>query len=147
MWKYFIRCILVEQLARNMMFFKVLSVDFGRLMKGFKLHLSPVSIVSSLCFDALKTTVDTVNKDIPQDRQDLVIDKQTKFKSLLQTAKEDLANRYPDELPSSKRNKLWQNIKKGLTKFCQVVYHYSSVMDVLVSSHPEFAALACKIIP
>ena len=102
------------------------------------------SIVSSPAFCELEAAVKDVNHHVPQDRKDLLINKQTKFKNLLQNAHEDLAKRYSTEVPSSKKTRIWQKTKAGLEKFCRVVYHYSSVMDVLVSSHPEIAALACK---
>ena len=79
-----------------------------------------------------------------QDRQDLLIDKQTSFSGLLNTAQEDLQARFSTRTPLKKKTQIWRNIKVGLEKFCQVVYHYSSVMDVLVSAHPEIAAFACK---
>ena len=74
----------------------------------------------------------------------MLIDKQAKANSLLEIAQHDLKKHFSSKTPQSKKNKVWHKIKSGLEKFCQVVYHYSSVMDVLVSSHPEIAALACK---
>ena len=79
-----------------------------------------------------------------QDQQDLLIDKHTNVKVLLRAAQEDLNKRFSAKTSHSKSTQMWRNIKAGLERFCQVVYHYSSVMDVLVSAHPEIAALACK---
>ena len=64
---------------------------------------------------------------------------------LLQAAQEDLKKRYSASTPQSKKTQIWRNIKSGLGRFCQAVYNYSSVMDVLASSHPEIASLACKL--
>ena len=81
-----------------------------------------------------------------QDRRDLLIDKQTKFPVLLEFAQEDLKKRFSVKTSQSKKTQIWRHVKSSLEKFCQVVYHYSSVMDVLVSAHPEIAALACKLL-
>ena len=78
-----------------------------------------------------------------QDRRDLLIDKQTNFHVLLGVVQEDLKKRFSAGVPQSKKTQIWRVIKSGLEKFCQVVHHYSAVMDVLVSAHPEIAALAC----
>ena len=78
-----------------------------------------------------------------QDRQDLLIDKQTNFHALHEIVQEDLKKRMSAGMPQSRKTQIWQKIKSGLEKLCQVVHHYSAVMDVLVSAHPEIAALAC----
>ena len=84
------------------------------------------------------------NASVTQDGQDLLIDKHTDVKVLLRAAQEDLKRRFSAKGPPNKRTQMWRNIKTGLEKLCQVVHHYSSVMDVLVSAHPEIAALACR---
>ena len=71
-----------------------------------------------------------------RDRQDLLIDKQADFKALLQAAQSDLKKRFSTRAPQDKKTQIWRHIKSGLGEFCEVVYRYSSVMDVLVSSHP-----------
>lgn len=106
--------------------------------------LTATSLASSAFVSSLKGAVEGFNESARQDRRDLLIDKQTKFNVLLEVAQEDLQKRFSPRTPQSKKTQVWQNIKSGLEKFCEVVYHYSSVMDVLVSAHPEIAALACK---
>ena len=106
-------------------------------------NLSTISVASSASFSSLKMTVEAFNSCVAQDRRDLLIDKQTKFHALLGIAQEDLKKRFSAGMPQNKKTQIWQNIKSGLEKFCQVVHHYSAVMDVLVSAHPEIAALAC----
>ena len=106
--------------------------------------LTATSLASSASFGSLKSAVEGFNASVTQDRQDLLIDKHTNVKVLLRAAQEDLKRRFSAKAPPNKSAQIWRNIKTGLEKFCQVVYHYSSVMDVLVSAHPEIAALACK---
>jgi len=88
--------------------------------------------------------VEDFNESVTQGRQNLLIDKQTHFRDLHRIAQEDLKKRFAVTTPQKRRTQIWRNIKLGLEKFCQVVYNYSSVMDVLASSHPEIASLACK---
>lgn len=107
-------------------------------------NLTATRLVFSASFSSLKIAVEGFNNSVTQDRRDLLIDKQTEFKVLLEVTQEDLKKRFSAKTPHSKKTQIWRNIKSGLERFCQVVYHYSSVMDVLVSAHPEFAALACK---
>lgn len=104
--------------------------------------LTATSLASSAFVSSLKGAVEGFNESARQDRRDLLIDKQTKFNVLLEVAQEDLQKRFSPRTPQSRKTQVWRNIKSGLEKFCQVVYHYSSVMDVLVSAHPEIAALA-----
>lgn len=91
------------------------------------------------------SAVDDFNEVVTRDQRDLLIDKQTSFNVLLQAAQEDLKKRFSAKTPQSKKTQIWRNIKSGLQRFCQAVYNYSSVMDVLASSHPEIASLACKL--
>ena len=102
-----------------------------------------ISVASSASFSSLKTAVEVFNNSVTQDRRDLLIDKQTNVHVVLGVVQEDLKKRFCPGVPQSKRTQIWRNIKSGLEKFCQVVHHYSAVMDVLVSAHPEIAALAC----
>lgn len=106
--------------------------------------VNATSLASSAAFRSLKRAVASFNDNVTRDQQDLFIDKKTNFDVLLEVAQQDLKKRFGARVPQSKKTQIWQSIKSGLEKFCQVVYHYSSVMDVLVSSHPEIAALACK---
>lgn len=91
------------------------------------------------------STVEDFNEGMTRDQRHLLIDKKTSFNVLLQVAQEDLNKRFSAKTPQSKKTQMWRKIKSGLERFCQAVYNYSSVMDVLVSSHPEIASLACKL--
>ena len=74
-----------------------------------------------------------------------LIDKKAQFSSLLSQAQKDLEEytRKP-EPEKSKLRSAWYQTKRGLEKFCKYAYQYAGVMDVMVSAHPEIAALACK---
>lgn len=106
--------------------------------------LTATSLASSTSFGSLKSAVEGFNASVTRDRQDLLIDKHTNVKFLLRAAQKDLERRFSAKAPGNKSTQIWRKIKTGLERFCQVVYHYSSVMDVLVSAHPEIAALACE---
>ena len=105
-----------------------------------------ISLAQSAAIGSLDTAVESFNRTVPSDRQNLIIDKRTSFTGLLSLVKDDLKKQYPNDFPKSKTSKILRTVKSRLEKFCQVVYHYSSVMDILVSSHPEIAALACKLV-
>ena len=105
------------------------------------LSISPVSMEA---FESLQTAVKALNQTTLSSKTSELIDVQTRFTSLEEAARRELANRYPEaEDVKRSRDVLCKNIKHGLEKFCKVLYSYASVMDVLVASHPEIASLVC----
>jgi hypothetical protein len=79
----------------------------------------------------------------PKKRHEL-IDKKAQFSSLLAQAQKDLEDYTRKPEPEKKFRHAWYQTKRGLEKFCKYAHQYAGVMDVMVSAHPEIAALACK---
>ncbi len=102
------------------------------------------SPASRTALEGLEDAVREFNRDTPDHKLDELIDRRTNFAALVDFACKDLADRYPDRKQAKrKRDQVWWKIKHALERFCRVVYSFSSVMDVLASSHPEIASLAC----
>ncbi len=95
-------------------------------------------------FQALQNAVDTFNREATAKKKSELIDKKVEFSTLLPQAKKDLEKCIKKPEPEkSKLRHAWYQTKRGLEKFCKYAVQYSNVMDVMVSAHPEIAALAC----
>jgi hypothetical protein len=104
-----------------------------------------ISPGSAESLQALQLAVDTFNREVSIKKGHELIDKKAQFSSLLSQAQKDLEEytRKP-EPEKSKLRSTWYQTKRGLEKFCKYANQYAGVMDVMVSAHPEIAALACK---
>ena len=101
--------------------------------------------MAGTAFRSLLGAVQDFNGAVTRENRKLFIDKQAQFSDLYKVAQEDLEKLSSyNNSPHGKKVQVWHNVKSGLERFCRCVHRYSAVMDVLASSHPEIASLACK---
>jgi hypothetical protein len=95
-------------------------------------------------FQALQNAVDTFNREVTIKKKNELIERRPEFSSVLAQAQKVLEEciRKP-EPEKSKLQHAWYRTKRGLEKFCKYAKQYSDVVDVMMSAHPEIAALAC----
>ncbi|KAH7379760.1 hypothetical protein BKA64DRAFT_686284 [Cadophora sp. MPI-SDFR-AT-0126] len=94
-------------------------------------------------YQELQDAVDIFNREVTAKKKGEHIEKRVQFSSLLVQAQKDLDECIKKPEPEkSKLRHAWYQTKRGLEKFCKYAMQYSKVMDVMVSAHPEIAALA-----
>jgi len=106
------------------------------------------SQLSRVAVKSLEDAIQNFNTKVPCHKSEAIVDKRTKFAALVKAAQKELVDHCSEEVAVKGHRKLaWRKVKHALEKFCKTIYAYSAVMDVLVSSHPEIASLACRSSP
>ncbi|KAI1802976.1 hypothetical protein F4811DRAFT_527153 [Daldinia bambusicola] len=117
-------------------FFGLRSFDCLHLMAAFSSWYTTSSGAENLAQDAFKEALDAFSTELSADesKKEWIVNANHSNLESVRQAVIDARNQYEKDRGNSK-------VRKILVRLSETIQHYGSIIDVLVSSHPEYAAL------